>query len=401
MKLLVGCSSPPDRGSGILTYSKELTEQLLIRGIEVHFVSPKPKDATWIKQHRIPQVSFDQHDEPRDAASKLLRYIRDHDIDAVINNDNSLVQSIAPGLSCPFIAIGHLGQTSIASLACYRPEWSDYVVSISADMQRTFVLKYGVPLAKCPIIHNGVRDFGHDGNFVSRDTRSLRAIFVGGYNRRLKGADLVLSAVLQSEDRWRGIRLDWYGVGLPDHVSQRLSNLRHVHVHERVPREQLLEAMRESDVLLFPSRIEGCPMAMLEAMSMGVVPIASDGEGAMRWLVNIGKDGYVCHLADWPDQMLACLRHLADHPAMLSAMKLAARERFLRDFQSSRVADDILRLISAPTVDRTHPAPRITVLRWHRPLRPDGLKSPLLDRIYFRLARLRIAGTLALSSTAA
>jgi len=397
MKILVGCSSPPDHGAGILTYAKELSESFLQLGMEVHFVSPPPKDWEWIRLHGIHHFSTTQDDDPVVAARQLVGYVSECQIDAVINNDNSLVQSISPAIPCPFVAVGHLGRTSIAALACFQPQWSDYIVAISNDMQRLYVTKHGVPLVKCPIIYNGIKDLGHDGNYSRRDSAALRVVYAGGYNRRLKGADLVLAAVRRSTAEWAGIRLDWYG-GIPKKVARGLENLAHVRVHGRVPREELLHALRNADALLFPSRVEGCPMAMLEAMSLGVVPIASDGEGAMRYLITTGREGFACHLSQAATQILECLAHLRDQPGVLEEMKRAARVRFLHEFQCKRVADDLICLIRHPTIDRRHPPMRIKVLRWHRPLRPDGQKAPVVDRLFCRLGLLRHAGVLDLGN---
>lgn len=390
MKILVGCSSPPDAGAGILSCAREISEALISKGYEIHFAAPTPRDWSWINHNQVRHVPTNQSDNPQEACQRLLRYIKKTEIVGVINNDNPFVQSIFPGLGCPALAIGHLGQGSIASLACYRHEWSDYVVAISNDMQRTFVLKYGVPIVKCPVIHNGVRDLGQDIDLEHRQSNILRVIFAGGFNK-LKGGNHVLKAVLGDKERWKGIELSWYG-SMPSSVVRKTHGLPHVKLHGRVPRHEVLQSLRNSDVLLFPSRIEGCPMAMLEAMSLGVVPIASDGIGAMRWLIASGVEGYVCHLRGWPEQMMECLLHMQKHPDILAEMKKAVRARFLREYQSGHVVDKLLERLKSPTVDRRKRPMKFEVLRWHRPFRPDGLKAPLWDRVLIRLGLLRVAG---------
>lgn len=392
MKILIGCSSPPDRGSGILTYTRELCESLIELGVEVHLLSPVTQDWSWIKQHGIQHVGAGHEDEPIATARRVLQHIRDHKIDGAINNDNPVLQSIAPGLSCPLVVIGHLDKFSIASLACYRPQWSDYVVAISNDMQRAYALKYGVPPIKCPVIHNGMRDLGHDGNFDQQTPGVLRVVYAGEFSRR-KGADLALKAILTGREAWRGVELDWFGA-VPERVMKRVAGLPHVRLHGRVPRDNLLDTLRMADVFLLPSRAEGCPMAMLEAMSLGIVPVASNGTGAMRWLIDSGVEGYVCHLERWPQQMLECLRYLRDHPPVLREMKRAVRQRFLDQFQSRDVAARLLQLIQRPTVDRTRPAKSFRVLHWHRSPHRDQRKVPLLERFCMRFGVLRSAGIL-------
>lgn len=392
MNILIGCSSPPDKGSGILSYSKELSEALAALGHVIFFASPSPQDTKWLVEHRIEHFETGQHQDQRLTAIALLRYVRARSIQLIINNDNSLVQSIAPGVACPFIAVGHLGQTTIATLACYQHEWSDYVVAISNDMHATFVQKYGVPVLKCPVIYNGIADIGATVKSDFRVNRQVRLVYAGGFNR-LKGADHVLRAAMSGADAWDGVHLDWFG-SVPKSVEKKISGLPHVTFHGRVSRSNLMAALAESDFLLFPSRVEGCPMAMLEAMSMGVAPIVSDGIGAMRVLVTSGENGYVCHLSSWADQMLECVRYLKATPAIIDEVKRAARETYLARFTSARVARDILRLAQRPTVRRLSPATKIEVLRWHRPLRSDGLKSPLLYRVTYKLGYLLKAGSI-------
>lgn len=393
MRILIGCSAPPDRsGGGIITYATELAQSLKEHSDEIHFLSPTPYDRTWLDNWDIRHIPSNQGDQPVEAGNRLLRYIREQGIEGIINNDNPLLQSIAPAAPCPFVAIGHLERTSIASLACYRTEWIDYIVAISNDMQRTFIDRFHVPLAKCPIVLNGIRDPGHGRHDRRQQGDGLRLLYAGGFNRR-KGADLILKAVQDLSNRWRGITLDWYG-DMPQQIARRIAHLPHVQLHGRVPRKALIEALTRTDILLFPSRLEGCPMAMLEAMSLGVVPIASDGVGAMRSLITSGKEGYICFLRDWVNQMLDCVAHLRDNPNVLAGMRHAVSQRYLTEFQIERVADDLLRLLRQPTVDRSNIPEQISMLHWHRPLRPDGLKAPLLDRMRFRLGWLREDGML-------
>lgn len=398
MKVAVGCSSPPDRGSGIMAYARDLSAALRSMGVEVHFVSPSPQDSTWLDTLQIRHVSTSQYDNPLERACALLQYMEINKIDGVINNDNALLQSIAPALRCPFISVGHLSKLSIASLACYQSEWSDYVIAIADDMQRIFVNKYGVPFIKCPIVFTGVEDPGCSCDYSQFEPGILRLIFTGGFNRETKGADLLLKAVSRGGPEWENMQLDWFGQ-VPGDVARRLAGYSYVKLHGRVPREQLLTAMREADVLLLPSRYEGCPMTMIEAMSLGVVPVTSDGVGAMRWIITSGKEGFICHLNRWPEQMLETAAFLRDHPAVLRDMKRRSRETYVAGFRNIEVATRLLDLLSKPTVNRDRPARAIEVLRWHRPLRPDGLKSPLMDRFHYRLGWLRTAGTLILAGS--
>ena len=392
MKILVASSSPPDRGQGITAYARSLCEALAGMGVEVHFLSPEPRDRSWLERFGVAHFAADQHGDAVASCRELLDYVSHHAIDGAINNDNPFLQSVAPLLPCPLVSVGHMPRRSVAALACYQHEWVDHVVTISADMQRAYVSRYGVPPTKCPIVYCGVPDPGEPIAIAAQPSEPLRVVFAGGYTRN-KGGKLMLDAVLAGADRWRGVHLDWFG-GVPDAVARRLEGLPHVSVHGRVPRDELHATLARADVFVLASYAEGCPMALLEAMSFGVAPVCSDGIGAMRWLVTHGRNGYICQLDDFGDQLLDCLSHLRSHPATLSALQRAARASYLDGLTSDQLAERLIQLLQQPTVDRSRRPARVPVLRWHRPMSYESAKSPLLDRICIRLGILRRAGVL-------
>lgn len=393
MKLLIASSAAPDRGSGIGNYAKDLTEAFIEMGIEVHFMSPTPDDYSWLNRFGIKHLATDQDDDQIEKAGYVLSYIKKNKIDGAINNDNSLLQSIAPGLTCPLIVIGHSNLNMIAALANYRHEWSDYIVTISYSMQKRFIKRFKTPLYKCPIVYNGVKDRLKESNTITISGSyhpRLKCIYAGGFGS-IKGGDLLLKTVMKDKARWDGITLEWYG-DVPDQIKSKLSKINFVKYFGRVTRADFLKALSRADILLLPSRLEGCPMVLLEAMSYGVVPIASDGEGAMSWMIRSGQDGFICHLDSWPEQSLGCMEFLKVSPERLMEFKRKTRSRFLDEFQISLVAKVLLGYLERPTVDRGIPQRSFDVLKWHRPLRPDGKKAPLLDRFLYKAGLLWPAG---------
>ncbi len=58
--------------------------------------------------------------------------------------------------------------------------------------------------------------------------------------------------------------------------------------------EEVLKAVASRDVFVFPTRFEGFPVSLVEAMSTGCVPVASNLPGGLRELVKENINGFLC-----------------------------------------------------------------------------------------------------------
>lgn len=391
MKLLLASSAPVDGGAGISAYTRVLASTLAKAGHEIHYASPSHEDPQFLEAHGIGHCPTEREEDPHDAAARLLAYVRDHRIEGCINNDNPVLQNLAPALEGPLVVVCHMDRRAVGSLCRVHADWVDHLVCISNDMQRTMVRRYGFPNTKCRLVHNGTHDPGHSGDFAQRDPDRLRVVVTGGYNAH-KGGTRVLASMREHPDAWRGVRVDWFGP-VPESKRSQASAL-DVHFHGQVPQARFHEVLGEADALVFASNKEGCPMTMLEAMAHGVLPIATDGVGAMRWLIDSGREGFICHLRDFPRQLADCIAFLGARPALTASMKQAARERFLRDFRADTNAERVLALVRQPTVDRRLRPDRIEIVAWHRPVASPTRSLTLEDRVRYRTGWLARAGTL-------
>lgn len=93
-------------------------------------------------------------------------------------------------------------------------------------------------------------------------------------------------------------------------------------------REEMTALYCQSDILLFPGRIDLAPIAPVEAMAHGVVPIVSN---------SIGTAGYIAHAISGflfdpgrLDQAAGFLRSLVENRSLLRKMQVSAGESYLR-----------------------------------------------------------------------
>jgi len=86
------------------------------------------------------------------------------------------------------------------------------------------------------------------------------------------------------------------------------------------------------DIFVLPSLDEGCGVALLEAMAMGL-PVVASAVGGLPEVVEEGQSGYLVPPAD-PQALAKSLRVLLRDPALRCAMGGAGRERVRRHFSA-------------------------------------------------------------------
>ncbi len=119
----------------------------------------------------------------------------------------------------------------------------------------------------------------------SFSAQGLRAVYIGRYEWRVKGLDILLDAVKREETllRERGFRLAMYGpdrlgrfAAVQEMVAERgLGDL--FSLHPPVSGEEKERILLEADIFVQTSRHEGMPMGILEAMSYGLPCLVTEG----------------------------------------------------------------------------------------------------------------------------
>lgn len=209
---------------------------------------------------------------------------------------------------------------------------ADRVVAVSEATRSTMLDIF--PDVDPIVIHNGV-DTGYFTPAPNRDhgrgDRPFRLLFVGNLSRR-KGADLLPEVV-----RLLG----------PDYELLYTSGLRDKAVLEapysrslgRLDREGVRQAMRKADAFLFPTRLEGFPLSVLEAMACGL-PIVGSNASSMPEVVEDGVSGLLCNLD--PADLARAVQSLADDQERRQSMGLAGRRRAVEHFSMKSTVERYL-----------------------------------------------------------
>src|SRR5205823_6208080 len=102
---------------------------------------------------------------------------------------------------------------------------------------------------------------------------------------------------------------------------------------------ETVDALADHDVFVLPTRHEGLPVGLVEAMGAGLVPIVSDIESGVPDVVTAGINGLMPGVADI-DGFAAAITRLASARTLLETMSAAARRTIEERFDiRERVAD--------------------------------------------------------------
>jgi starch synthase len=152
-----------------------------------------------------------------------------------------------------------------------------------------------------------------------RPSKLFRLLFVGNLTKR-KGSDLLAPIMKELGNRFE-LR---FTTGLRDgNVNDVPANM--ISIGKLKTDQELVTAYQNCDVLLFPSRLEGLPIAPLEAMACAK-PIVATRASSLPEVVDDGVTGILCEPNN-VDQFVAACRRLADSPNMVQQFGDAARQR--------------------------------------------------------------------------
>jgi glycosyltransferase involved in cell wall biosynthesis len=199
--------------------------------------------------------------------------------------------------------------------------FSHKVVCVSDAVARFTRRRSHVPASRLVVIPNGVELQPNssapapDRSDVGLSHDSIVALYVGRLDPQ-KGVDVLLRALAIARSNVANLHLLVAGSGL-EHSSlvglaQQLGLESHVHFLGW--RDDVSALMHAADFFVMPSRWEGMPNAVLEAMAAGLPVIATRAEGSAE-LVRNGETGRLVAIDD-EKELASAIVELAHDPAL-------------------------------------------------------------------------------------
>ena len=168
---------------------------------------------------------------------------------------------------------------------------------------------------------------------VSNPSGPLRIIY---YGRLIVGKGARIFPAIMDELHRRQIPFQWTILGsgveepyLRDRLAAEIAS-GEVTLSSPVKRDRLFQLIRQHDVYIMASDVEGGPLTLLEAMYLGLVPVCSDIPCLVQELIN-PENGFRVSRTK-PDEYAEAMGRLHNDRALLERMSAAARRTVTADY---------------------------------------------------------------------
>ena len=305
MKILL-CSSSFG-GGGITSYAHELIENYSA-GNEFYVMLGSDKKSP-IKNNKVKVLYYDRSDISIQNLKKAIKIINEEiKPDIVINSFAKVISLIAPYLNnnIKLITVSHSLKYIEAELAGMNNKYVDNIIALSHSGKRYISKHFSIKdTDKISVIYNFVGEHPNADEYCNAKklNKTINIVYPGGCAGS-KTPELVIQVLRELQKTDLNFKFYWMG-GNYIHLSRHFPFLGVNDIRDfvksderivftgKIPREEANEIISNANIFFSPSRREGCPMSLIEAMRVGAICIVSDFPIANKEIIEDGVNGYV------------------------------------------------------------------------------------------------------------
>ena len=324
MKILLASSS--FHGGGITSYE----EIFLMIGETNGFLD----------ERRISNVIHANMDDLSEVnAKRVVSLINDLNPDVLIISMARVVGLIVPYLkdSIRVISVSHSLRYDEADLAAFQARYIDKIVALSYYNKAYLQTKFKIQDSnKIQVVYNFIMPPADSNPAIEKDKQPPEHIIVyAGGGAPTKSPELVYSILMKLLKTSAKFRFYWLGNTNPPlkklqtfkKIEQLVPNDPRVVFTGRIPRNEAMTILRQANIILIPSRREGCPITLLEAMSNGIIALTSDYENGCREIIESAQCGKIIphHKTD---EFISTILDIIDNPSNYNHCYNASKKYF-------------------------------------------------------------------------
>lgn len=216
---------------------------------------------------------------------------------------------------------------------------ADAVCCVSRFSAQCLERMYG--FTNTSIIYNGINtDFfypkNQDGKIPDSSKKENINLFFAGNRRILKGYDLIPRIMKELGDGYKLTLASGLRSSNQVQFSENITDLGHIDPN------QMPNIYRDADLFLFPTRLEGFSLSILEAMSSGL-PIVATNTASLPEQVVDGKGGVLCPMDDIR-AFANAVKYITEDESIRQKMGIFNRSRVLSDFNLTKMVEKYVKI---------------------------------------------------------
>jgi Glycosyltransferase len=301
MKILLATRSVTPN-SGVPSYNREVSAFL---SREHHIDLLVTEDLKACTPYRKVYSTYGMSLDSFDGCQSLVQSINAESYDLIINSNSEFAAVLAPfwNDNTKVISVSHSLGTVDCINAVYNADYTDHIIALSQGCRSYISRHHSISShGKISVVFNSIAshlnaDFIRDRKKTSEQ---ISIVFAGG-SAPSKSPDIIVQVLHKLCKTNRDFVFYWLGITTPPlkrlqpfrNIQDVLPNDSRIKVLGKIPQNEAAEIIANSNVFFAPSRREGFPMALLEAMRIGCIPIVADYNIANREIIIDGYNGFV------------------------------------------------------------------------------------------------------------
>lgn len=361
MKIVIIDKEGQHKGDGMEVYSERFSSFLKSKNHEVNIIrytKRKKQPGIYPLPYYIAEkrsIVLVPHEQTMNRIKKYLNEIKPDIVYAYIPLSplDFFLPNLCHELNIPIVGIWHseLNETANAFSVLFKSVFLAYLpyvksldrLHVFTDKLKTFYVKHGLDKERIFVLPNGINPSIYKpgkSKFKSNNNIKRGILFLGRMTLQ-KNPETLIKSFLSLDSVHKDTKLVMVGHGdLYKYLIKTYKHPKIIFTGAIMNEKEKVDIIRSCNVFVLPSRIEGMPFALLEAMSCGLACIASDA-GANKSLM---KDTGITLKERSIHQVLpSVLRIVLDYPEFAKILGNRARKKILKEYAQNKIYPELMK----------------------------------------------------------